>query len=47
MVRFSPDLGIGAAYVMNRLGCRMAMNDPRPNRLLDATLACAKKLLKK
>jgi len=47
MIRFAPELSLSAGYMMNKLGCRMAMNDPRPNFLFDATLVCAKKLLRK
>lgn len=44
MVRYSADLGLGCAYVTNTLGVRMAMNDPRPNLLLRATLDCARRV---
>ena len=43
MARFHPELRFSCAYVTNTLGFRMAMNDPRPNRLLAATLDCARK----
>ena len=34
-----PDLGVGFAYVMNRMGFHIA-NDPREKALRDATYAC-------
>jgi len=40
-IRFSQDLKLGVAYVTNKLGLRMAMNDPRPNALLAVTIKCA------
>lgn len=43
MVRFHPKLNFSCSYVTNTLGCRMAMNDPRPNQLLAATLNAARK----
>ena len=42
MVRYVPELGLGCAYVTNTTGVRMAMNDPRPNALLAATIECAR-----
>ena len=42
MVRFVPELGLGCAYVTNTTGVRMAMNDPRPNALLAATIEHAR-----
>lgn len=44
MVRWVPSLGLGCAYVTNTGGVRMAMNDPRPNGLLAATIDCARKV---
>ena len=43
MVRYVPELGLGCAYVTNTTGVRMAMNDPRPNALLAATIECARR----
>ena len=40
MVRFVPELDLAIAYVTNTLGSRMAMNDPRGLKLLDAAVAC-------
>lgn len=40
MIRFVPELRLGCGYVTNTGGARMAMNDPRPNALLRATLDC-------
>jgi len=45
MIRYVPELSIGVGYTMNKLGVRLAMNDPRPHHLLDVTLECAKKKL--
>lgn len=43
MVRFVPELGLGCAYLTNTTGVRMAMNDPRPNALLAATIECIRR----
>lgn len=42
MTRVVPELGIGCAYLTNTMGVRMAMNDPRPNMLLEKTIECAR-----
>lgn len=41
MVRLCHSKAVACAFTMNKLGLRMAMNDPRGNRLLAATLNCA------
>ena len=41
MVRFLDELELGCAYLTNTSGVRLAMNDPRANELLAATLDCA------
>lgn len=41
MVRLCHSKGVACAFTMNKLGPRMAMNDPRGNRLFAATLNCA------
>lgn len=38
LVRMVPELGLSCAYLTNTLGSRMAVNDPRANALLEATL---------
>lgn len=40
MARFSPDWGLGCAYVTDTLGARFAAHDPRGNLLLAMTLLC-------
>ena len=40
MVRLCHSKGVACAFTMNKLGLRMAMNDPRGNRLLATTLNC-------
>lgn len=42
MVRYVQELGLGCSYVTNTTGVRMAMNDPRPNALLAATIECVR-----
>jgi CubicO group peptidase (beta-lactamase class C family) len=44
MVRFVPELNLGCAYLTNTAGICMAMNDPRANALLKATIECARQL---
>jgi CubicO group peptidase (beta-lactamase class C family) len=44
MIRFVPELGLAVAYATNKLGIRMAMNDPRPNILLETSIECARNL---
>ncbi len=40
MARFSPDHGLGCAYVTDTLGALFASHDPRGNLLLATTLRC-------
>eukprot|EP01122_Echinamoeba_exundans_P014749 TRINITY_DN673_c0_g1_i4.p2 TRINITY_DN673_c0_g1~~TRINITY_DN673_c0_g1_i4.p2 ORF type:complete len:138 (-),score=29.86 TRINITY_DN673_c0_g1_i4:79-492(-) len=42
MIRYVPSLDLAIGYCTNKLGFRMAMNDPRPNLLLKAAIECAK-----
>jgi len=46
-VVFVPELSLSAGYVMNQLGVRNTLYDPRPISLVDATVACAIKLSRK
>ena len=42
LVRYVPELDLAIAYVTNTLGSRMAMNDPRGPKLLDAAVSCVR-----
>lgn len=46
MMRFHPELQFGCAYVPNKSGFKMAMNDPRPNKLLSSLIKCIQNLKK-
>jgi len=46
-ITFVPELSLSLGYVMNQMGSKDTLYDPRPASLIDATLACAIKLSRK